>query len=86
MSAPPTIELGMRVGPGWPSAAPAHLMRALRRVEVTQQDAAPCGFQLTFLAELVALGSSFEIVGDPLLRDRSTACCCAPPSTGSRRR
>ena len=67
MSAPPTIELGLRVGPGWPPAAPAHLMRALRRVEVTQQDAAPCGFQLTFLAELVALGSSFEIVGDPLL-------------------
>jgi hypothetical protein len=43
------------------------MTRALRKVEVTQQDAAPCGFQLTFLAEIASAGSVFEIVADPLL-------------------
>ena len=43
------------------------MMRALRGVEVTQQDSAPCGFQLTLLAELVASGNAFTIVADPLL-------------------
>jgi hypothetical protein len=42
-------------------------MRALRKVEVTQQDAVPCGFQLTFLAEIASGGSVFTIVEDPNL-------------------
>jgi hypothetical protein len=42
-------------------------MRALRNVEITQQDNGPCGFQLTFLAEVVAAGQAFDIVADPLL-------------------
>jgi len=62
-----SVALGVRIGPGRPGLAPAHLMRALRGVEVTQQDSAPCGFQLNFLAELVAAGRSFDIVSDPLL-------------------
>ena len=67
MSALASITVGMRIGFGVPTTAPAHLMRALRGVEVTQQDQAPCGFQLTFLAELVAAGQAFDIVSDPLL-------------------
>jgi hypothetical protein len=43
------------------------MMRALRRIEVTQQDSAPCGFQLSFLAEIASAGSVFDIVADPLL-------------------
>lgn len=62
-----TIGLGVRIGPGRPAPAPGHIMRALRGVEVTQQDSAPCGFQLSFLAELVAAGNAFDIVADPLL-------------------
>jgi hypothetical protein len=42
-------------------------MRALRNVEVTQQDSAPCGFQLTFAAEIVSGAEQFAIVDDPLL-------------------
>ena len=62
-----TITVGLRVGPGFPPAAPGYLMRALRGVEVTQQDSAPCGFQLTFLTEVVSAGSAFKIVSEPLL-------------------
>jgi hypothetical protein len=62
-----TIELGVRIGQGFPGPAPAYMMRALRRVEVTQQDSTPCGFQLSFLAEIVSGGSVFDIVADPLL-------------------
>jgi hypothetical protein len=62
-----TIRLGLRAGQGFPGPAPAHLMRALRKVEVTQQDSAPCGFQLTFLAEIASAGSVFDIVADSLL-------------------
>jgi hypothetical protein len=62
-----TVELSLRIGQGFPTAAPAYLMRALRRVEVTQQDSAPCGFQLTFLTEIASAGSVFDIVADPLL-------------------
>lgn len=63
----PKIELGVRIGQGFPGPAPAYLMRALRKIEVTQQDSAPCGFQLTFLAEIASAGSVFQIVADPLL-------------------
>lgn len=62
-----TIELGVRIGQGFPGAAPAYLMRALRKVEVSQRDSAPSGFQLTFLAEIASAGSVFDIVADPLL-------------------
>jgi hypothetical protein len=61
------INLGVRIGPGFPGPSPAYLMRALRKVEVTQQDSAPCGFQLTFLTEIAAAGSVFQVVADPLL-------------------
>ena len=67
MTALSTVELSLRIGQGFPTAAPAYLMRALRRVEVTQQDSAPCGFQLTFLTEIASAGSVFDIVADPLL-------------------
>lgn len=63
----PSVQLGVSIGPGFPGPAPPYMMRALRRVEVTQQDSAPCGFQLTFLAEIASDSSVFEIVGDPLL-------------------
>jgi len=63
----PRINLGVRIGQGFPGPAPAYLMRALRKVEVTQQDSAPCGFQLTFLTEIASAGSVFQIVADPLL-------------------
>ncbi|WP_028066875.1 hypothetical protein [Solirubrobacter soli] len=67
MSSLSTITLGLRVGPLLPVFAPAHIMRALRNVEVTQRDAGPCGFQLTFLAEVTSAGEAFDIVSDPLL-------------------
>jgi len=62
-----TLELGVRIGPGFPSPAPAYLIRALRRVEITQQDSAPCGFQLTFLTEIASAGAVFNLIADPLL-------------------
>lgn len=62
-----SIRLALWVGPGIPGPAPAELMRALRAVEVTQTDAAPCGFQLTFQTEL-APQSDFAIVQNTLLR------------------
>jgi hypothetical protein len=62
-----TVELSLRIGPGTPPPAPGRLMRALRNVEVTQQDSAPCGFQLTFSAEIVTGEEPFSIVDDPLL-------------------
>jgi len=61
------IDLGVQIGPGFPPPAPAHIMRALRKVEITQQDSAPCGFQLTFLATITSAGEDFDIVADPLL-------------------
>lgn len=67
MTTVPKIELGVRIGQGFPGPAPAYLMRALRKVEVTQQDSAPCGFQLTFLTEIASAGSVFQLVSDPLL-------------------
>ncbi len=63
-----TIDLALRIGPWWPDPAPAELMRALRQVEVTQQDSAPSGFQLTFLAEQTGTDPNFAIVRDELLR------------------
>ena len=63
-----SVQLGMSIGPGFPGPAPPYMMRALRRVEVTQQDSAPCGFQLTFLAEIASDSSVFEIVSDPAAR------------------
>lgn len=62
-----SIRLALWIGPGIPGPAPAELMRALRAVEVTQADAAPCGFQLTFQAEM-APQSDFAIVQNSLLR------------------
>ena len=62
-----SIRLALWIGPGIPGPAPAELMRALRAVEVTQTDAAPCGFQLTFQAEM-APQSDFAIVQNSLLR------------------
>jgi hypothetical protein len=67
MSSLSTIDLGLRVGPLLPLWAPAHMMRALRNVEITQRDAAPSGFQLTFLAEITSAGEAFDIVTEPLL-------------------
>lgn len=64
-----TIELGLRIGLDLPGPAPAEIMRALRGVEVNQSDAAPSGFQLTFLAEQVnASYDDFSIVAHPLLQ------------------
>jgi hypothetical protein len=62
-----SIRLGLSVGPGLPDPAPARIMRALRAVEVTQTDTAPCSFQLTFQAEQTAQGD-FQIAEDDLLR------------------
>jgi hypothetical protein len=62
------IELALRIGPGTPDPAPAALMRALRSVEVTQQDAAPSGFQITFLTEIGGPGEDFALVQDALLK------------------
>jgi hypothetical protein len=61
------IELALRIGDGWPDPAPAALMRALRKVEVTQKDEAPSGFQLSFLAEADGDGD-FTAVSDELLQ------------------
>jgi hypothetical protein len=62
-----SVRLALWIGPGLPGPAPAELMRALRAVEVTQTDSAPCGFQLTFQAEL-SKQSDFAIVRSDLLR------------------
>jgi hypothetical protein len=62
-----SIRLGLSVGPGLPDPAPARIMRALRAVEVTQTDTAPCSFQLTFQADQTAQGD-FQIAEDDLLR------------------
>lgn len=67
MSAIGSVQLGLRIGSGTPGPAPGRLMRALRNVEVTQQDSAPCGFQLTFSAEAAAEGEQLAIADDPLL-------------------
>jgi hypothetical protein len=62
------IELGLMIGPGVPGPAPGSLAAALRRVEVTQADRAPSGFQLTFHAEWSGQGpDEFAIVQNPLL-------------------
>jgi len=61
------IELALRIGPGQPDPAPAALMSALRRVEVTQQDSAPSGFQITFLTELTG-DQDFALVQSELLK------------------
>lgn len=58
------VELSLRIGPDTPDVAPPRLMRALRNVEVTQNDSAPCGFQLTFAAEAA---DNFAVASDPLL-------------------
>jgi hypothetical protein len=62
-----SVRLALWIGPGLPGPAPAELMRALRAVEVTQADTAPCGFQLTFQAELTPQ-ADFAIVQNSLLR------------------
>ena len=62
-----TVRLALWIGPGLPGPAPGELMRALRAVEVTQADTAPCGFQLTFQAELTRQ-ADFAIVQSTLLR------------------
>ena len=62
-----SVRLALWIGPGLPGPAPGELMRALRAVEVTQTDTAPCGFQLTFQAELTPQ-SDFAIVQNSLLR------------------
>lgn len=62
-----SIRLALWIGPGIPGPAPSELMRALRAVEVTQTDTAPCGFQLTFQTEL-APRSDFAVVQNNLLR------------------
>ena len=62
-----SIRLALRIGPGLPGPAPPELMRALRAVEVTQTDTAPCGFQLTFQTELTPQ-SDFALVQSDLLR------------------
>ena len=62
------IELALRVGDGLPDPAPGELMRALRKVEVTQKDEAPCGFQLSFLAEPQEGQADFTSVRNELLQ------------------
>ena len=62
-----TVRLALWIGPGLPGPAPGELMRALRAVEVTQTDTAPCGFQLTFQTELTSQ-SDFAVVQSSLLR------------------
>jgi hypothetical protein len=59
-----SIQLGLQLGPGIPIPAPGPVMRALRGVEVTQSDTAPCGFQLTFHTEQAGV-----LLGDFLLTD-----------------
>lgn len=61
------IDLSLRIGPGQPDLAPGRLMRALRKVEITQKDEAPSGFQLTFLAEQAGAGNDFAVTADELL-------------------
>lgn len=61
-----SIRLALWIGPGLPGPAPPELMRALRAVEVTQADTAPCGFQLTFQTEPGR--PDFAVVQDALLR------------------
>lgn len=74
MSGLSTVDLGLRIGDGFPGPAPARLMRALRGVEVTQRDEVPCGFQLTFLAEAAGPGDVFAVAGDPLLAPFKRVC------------
>lgn len=64
-----SIRLSLWLGAVIPERAPGDVMRALRAVEVTQSDAAPWGFQLTFQAEVTGefLGS-YRIVEHPLLQ------------------
>jgi len=69
-----TVDLGLRVGDGFPGPAPARLMQALRGVEVTQRDEVPCGFQLTFLAEVAGPGDVFSVASDPLLAPFNRVC------------
>ena len=64
-----SIQLALRLGGlGLPELAPPEVMRALRSVEVTQTDRAPCGFQLTFHTEMSGPGAAdFGIVRSTLL-------------------
>lgn len=63
------IELSLRIGDGKPDLAPPELMNALRSVEVTQADTAPCGFQLTFHTEMRGPGAeNLALAQNELLR------------------
>ena len=62
------IQLGLRMGDGLPALVPGAVLGALRAVEVTQTDSAPCGFQLSFHTEMAAGGArNFALVADDLL-------------------
>src|ERR1035437_5384643 len=62
------VELGLRMGDGMPDLVPSAVLRALRAVEVTQSDSAPCGFQLSFNTEMTGAGAgNFDLVQNDLL-------------------
>ena len=46
------------MGDGLPDLVPSAILRALRAVEVTQTDSAPCGFQLSFHTEMAVGGAA----------------------------
>lgn len=64
-----SVQMALRVGGDDPDLAPPALMRALRHVEVSQGDAAPWGFQLTFHTEIDSTTTNdFAVVANELLR------------------
>lgn len=63
------IQLSLRIGDGEPGLAPPEIMRALRSIEVTQTDTAPCGFQLRLHTEMLGPGGeNFALAQSDLLR------------------
>ncbi len=62
-----SIILNMLIGKLVPTPAPYDLMSALRKVEVTQQDVGPSGFQITFQLSRRLDPLEYDLLVNPLL-------------------
>ncbi|MEM7155279.1 MAG: hypothetical protein AAF799_20695 [Myxococcota bacterium] len=64
-----SVVVSLKIGSELPTPAPASLMQALQKVEVTQTDEVPSGFQLTFHTEIDNTTSQdYAVVQDDLLQ------------------
>lgn len=65
------LRLDLKIGRIIPTTAPVEITQALRAVEITQNDKAPSGFQLTFHDDRSPPGGEYSLVKNPLLQTGS---------------